>query len=263
MRAAKIITLIIGLLLASGTLLPATSARAEVIKLSADAYYPFNGDPSSEHPGYMIEMARAILEPLGHKVEYSVMPWARAIREAQAGKIDGVVAAGKGEVPTFVFPDEPQGILRDAIFTLKENGWRYKGVESLQSLSLGYISDYSYGPTFDAYIAAHKGEKERLHANTGDGALLQNVEMLRRGRITGVFSNPEVFYATLMKEHLPADAFRLAVVGPDPDPAYIAFSPKSPKAAYYAKAISDGTRKLRESGELRNILAHYGIEDWK
>lgn len=241
----------------------AAVAQAEVIKLRADEYYPFNGAQSASKPGYVVEVAKAIFEPLGHTIDYQVMPWARAIREAEAGRIDGLVCAAKSEVPQFIFPEEPQGILRDAIFTLKGSTWKYSGVASLKLVVVGYISGYSYGPTFDEYIEANKGDPKLLHANTGDEALVQNIEMLQRGRLSALLSNPEVFLATLQDHHLSAEQFQLAGVSPNLDPTYIAFSPKNPKASEYARILSEGTQRLRKSGELTRILSRYGLADWK
>ena len=44
---------------------------------------------------------------------------------------------------------------------------------------------------------------------------------------------------------------------------FIAFSPAKKESAEYAKILTDGLKKLRETGELKKILAKYGLEDWK
>jgi len=48
-----------------------------------------------------------------------------------------------------------------------------------------------------------------------------------------------------------------------PSKLFIAFSPKNPKSQEYAKLLSEGTAALRASGELRKILAKYGLSDWR
>jgi polar amino acid transport system substrate-binding protein len=54
-------------------------AKADTISIRADLWCPFNCDPSGAKPGYMIEIAKAVFEPLGHKIDYQTLNWARAI----------------------------------------------------------------------------------------------------------------------------------------------------------------------------------------
>ena len=53
-----------------GTLL----AGDPVVRLCADQWMPYNGDPADAKPGYVIELAKTIFEAKGLKVEYTVMP---------------------------------------------------------------------------------------------------------------------------------------------------------------------------------------------
>ena len=48
----------------------------------------------------------------------------------------------------------------------------------------------------------------------------------------------------------------------EPD-VYIAFSPANKKSAEYAAILDRGVERLRASGELDEIMAHYGLEDWE
>jgi ABC-type nitrate/sulfonate/bicarbonate transport system substrate-binding protein len=72
----------------AASLAGAAPAAAEVVTMAADVWCPYNCRPDTEHPGFAIEMARAILEPQGRKVEYIVIPWARTLEEVRAGKIE-------------------------------------------------------------------------------------------------------------------------------------------------------------------------------
>jgi polar amino acid transport system substrate-binding protein len=59
------------------------SVQAQTISIRADYWYPMNGDPNSDKPGYMIDLAKAIFEPQGIAVDYQLMPWSRAIQETR------------------------------------------------------------------------------------------------------------------------------------------------------------------------------------
>ena len=49
----------------------------------------------------------------------------------------------------------------------------------------------------------------------------------------------------------------------DESKLYIAFSHRNPKSKQYAKLITDGIEQMRLSGELSEILAKYGLTDWR
>lgn len=239
----------------------ASAAWSETITLRADSWYPYNGDPQAEKPGFMIEIAREVFEAAGHKVDYQVMPWARALKEAEQGNIDGVVGAAKGDAPHFIFPSTPQGQARYVFFTLANSTWNFKDPSDLQSVLIGLISDYSYGPTFDAWAKSRKQTKQ-LQATSGDTALEQNIKKLQRGRIQTLISSPDVFNWTVSAMGLPKQDFRQAGMLPEVDDIFIAFSPKRKSSDAYAKLLADGVSKLRADGKLATILARYGVSDW-
>lgn len=238
-------------------------SEAETLTLRADSWYPYNGDPKSETPGFIIEIARAVFAESGIKIDYQLMPWARAIKEADNGKINGIVGAAHGDVPNFVFPSEAVGLSRYAFFTLPSNSWTYSDLASLSTATVGYISDYSYGKTFDDFRNASGKGNKRLVANSGDKALEQLIKMLQLGRIDAVISSPEVFSWTVNSLGLKQDQFRLAGTPPETDEIYIAFSPKLPTSKKYAEILAAGVKKLRSNGELAKILARYNTKDWK
>ena len=45
-------------------------AAADTISIRGDMWCPVNCDPKAERPGYMIEIAREVFEPKGHKIDY-------------------------------------------------------------------------------------------------------------------------------------------------------------------------------------------------
>ena len=43
----------------------------EVGTLRADSWYPYNGDPKAENPGYMVEVARLAFAKAGYQLDYA------------------------------------------------------------------------------------------------------------------------------------------------------------------------------------------------
>src|ERR1700710_2918399 len=137
-----------GLVLAN----PVNAADAPVLRLRADSWMPFNGDPAAGQPGYVIEFLREIFEPQGIKIDYQVMPWTDALKAAAAGEIDGVICANATEAEKLLIGKEPIAEPQFSLFIRKDNPWKYQNLRSLQGLRLGAVEGYSYWESIDGYI---------------------------------------------------------------------------------------------------------------
>ena len=80
---------------------------SDVITLRADIWEPYNSDPGSAKPGFMIDVAKAIFSKAGYTVDYQCKGWTwdRSIEEARQGRIDAIVGASEDDAPDFIFPD--------------------------------------------------------------------------------------------------------------------------------------------------------------
>ena len=79
-------------LLAAGLLTIAMgTAQAETIILVADTWCPYNCDPGSKYPGFMVEIAQRVFSAAGHQVVYQVEPWNRAVLSVQSGRFQGLI----------------------------------------------------------------------------------------------------------------------------------------------------------------------------
>lgn len=239
-------------------------ARAETITLVADSWCPYNCAPEDEHPGFIIEIAKQAFAKHGIEVQYSVLPWTRAIEETRLGKYTAIVAASRDDAPDFVYPKVPQGWMRNMFYVKKGSTWRYSGIKSLNGISLGTIADYSYNPEIDGYIAKHRGDMKYIQVISGDNALETNVKKLLAGRI-GALIEGQYVMDYYLSQHPNAGQMEVAGSLPatDTDNLFVAFSPKGPKAKQYAKILSDEMQAMRKSGELAKILASYNLKDWQ
>ncbi|ABE54867.1 ABC transporter, periplasmic domain [Shewanella denitrificans OS217] len=234
---------------------------ADVVSIRADAWYPINGDAGSEKPGYMIEIAEAILTENGHSLDYQTMPWERSLTEVRAGKYDCVVGATPGDAEDFIFPEESWGAFESTFYVKKGNGWRYTDLDSVKNIKVGVIGGYAYSDEFDAYVAANKANAmvQVLNANN---ALEQNIKKLNAGRIDAVVESHLVMNAKLMEMGL-VDNITSAGALTESEPIFIACSPAKASSKIYSSLFSGGIQKLRASGQLKTILDKYGLTDWK
>lgn len=252
---------IVALAAIGATILP---VHAETILLRADIWCPYNCVPDTAEEGYMIDVARRIFETAGHDVEYQTLNWARSIQMAREGRIHAIVGAGKDEVPEFVFPDQELGINRNTFFVRKGDSWQYTGPDSLEGRRLGVILGYGYGPKIDAYVQRHQ-KRDAVQIMAGNHALENNIEKLLADRIDIVLEDYAVFRYVSQKMGV---AERVAAAGDDRtrgevNHLFIAFSPSRPESELFARLLSDGIEKMRHSGELADIMARYGLRDWR
>jgi polar amino acid transport system substrate-binding protein len=237
----------------------AVSGRAETIRLRADYWMPMNGEPDGERPGYVVEIARAVFEPAGDKVEYAKLAWDETLRACRAGEIEGAIGASRIEGEGMVLPKQTIGRSRVALWVRKDATWTYAKTKSLEAIKVGAIQSYSYWPDFDDYVKANAGG-ERLKLYTGDSPLPQAIRELRDGAIVAMPETMTVFIWNLRELGLQATDFRMAYVH-EGDDFFIAFAPTDRGRALAAR-FDQGLAKLRASGELGKIMQRYGLGDW-
>ncbi|HYX39072.1 MAG TPA: transporter substrate-binding domain-containing protein [Oligoflexus sp.] len=239
----------------------ASSGYADVISVRADPYCPYNCEPGSEKMGYMIDIAKAVFERAGHKIDYQSLNWARAVEETRQGKFMAIVGGLKTDAPDFVYPDVAVGSSQSCFFTKADSKWTYEGVKSLESMKLGVVKSYSFGDTLDPYIKANARNPKRIDYVSGDTALDLNIKKLLSNRIGVVLDDSAVIGYELKGRGL-TDGVKVAGCDQAKE-IFMAFSPQHPKAKEYAALLTSGIAKLRASGELNTIMARYGLKDWK
>ncbi|MHA7773134.1 substrate-binding periplasmic protein [Roseibium sp. M-1] len=240
------------------TILAATtmSGTARELVFAADRWCPANCSPVSDRPGYMVEIAQAVFEPLGYTIRYVELNWARAKLYVRQGRFDGIFGAWPEGEPDFIYPRLSHGYSANGLFVQGQDPWIFHGPQSFAGRTVGLIVNYEYGEDFEAAIDTY-GYPAYV---AGDEALALNINKLKLGRIDVVVEDVNVFRFKAMEMGL-ADRFRLAA-SVNADEVFIAFSPKVPDAEELAGALDEGMKRLRASGDLARILARYGLTDW-
>lgn len=237
---------------------------ADTITIMADEWCPYNCDPKSDKPGFMIEMAKQVFEPKGIKVVYSTMPWERAIEETRKGTYTAIVGAAKDDSPDFIFPTEAMGYSSNVFFVKADSTWQFDGIESLTKVALGVIDGYTYEPKLDEYIAANISNPARIQSIAGETGIDQNFKKLLKGRIGTYVENIDVAQKYISDNSM-WGKFKVAGKADAEDNKqylYIAFSPVNSKSQDYARMLSEGVQELRKNGRLKEILNKYNVQDW-
>jgi polar amino acid transport system substrate-binding protein len=227
------------------------------ITIAADPWCPHNCTAGAQREGYMIEIAREAFALARLEVEYINVSWARALELADEGYIDAVVGAFTRDSTGFVYPEEAIGYARTALFTHIESDWTYQGIESLRQQTLVTINGYSYSSELDAYIDKHKDNPERVWILSGPSPLDRAIEMLEHDRSDVLPEDLDVMQWTL-RQLGKQDSLRM-VAKLERLPVYVAFSEVHPQSEELATLLTEGVRKLRQSGRLDEILARYNV----
>lgn len=238
-----------------------TQLHAETLVIAADDWFPMNGNPQSDFPGYMIEIAKEIFAKKNIDVQYELVPWERALNQTRKGLYNCVVGAYKKDAPDFEFPNLPWGYDNPSFFVPAMDSWTYDGkIESLHSRKIGVIEGYTYTKEFDSYSHNNRGMK--IQIATGDHALEINLRKLFAGRIDTLLENEYVVNAKLATK---TNRFPLKNAGAlsKAIPIYFACSPNLPTSKTYVKWADQQLTKLRKTGRLKAILSRYQLADWQ
>jgi polar amino acid transport system substrate-binding protein len=234
-------------------------ARADAtLRVRADSWMPFNGDPADKQPGYVVEIAKQVFGPRTINVDYQTLSWDEALKAARAGEIDAVIGANKIEAAELVVPKEPIGAPTMGLFARKDLVWEYANIGSLKKVRLGVIGGYSYWDALDAYIANHPGGTVVVFS--GDSPLEEAMAKLEAGEIDVIAETVPVF-VWRAKAHGKAMAEYRMPYKHEGEPIYLAFA-DGENGRRYAAIFDESVRALRKSGELRKILSRYGVADW-
>ena len=229
---------------------------AQTVVVAADEWFPMNGEPNNDRPGFMIELATQALALQNIKLDYRVVPWERAIIQARQNKIDCIVGAAKEEVPDFVFGQEEFALDAMTFFVNDGDNWQFNTVESLNNRKVGSISGYKYGEPFDSWI------EKNGYVLAGNNALDRNIKMLQTKRIDTIIESELVMGAKLQSLNATEYVKSAGNTG-TLEYLYLACGPDNPNSSTIVKSLDEGIRTLRKRGHVQEIMYRYGLSDWK
>ncbi|MDI4632638.1 transporter substrate-binding domain-containing protein [Pelomonas sp. V22] len=235
--------------------LPAARAD-EIVLASPDFWCPFSCKAGDPLEGFTVDIIRAIFGPAGHQVRLVNENYSRALLDVRAGRYTATPSTFRDEAPDFVLPEQPISRNRYCVYVLPQQRWTYTGPGSLRGKQVGIVRNYSYGSELDRLI---KAQPKQFDVHAGDGLTERMLRRLEVGRIDAFIEDENlVTYTLRQKPELKARSAGCEA----PTYAFMAISPQHPKAQAYARLFSEGMLQLRRTGQLREILARYGLPEW-
>lgn len=237
----------------------ANAITSKVLRLAApDNWCPVACSANSKKEGTYIDIARAIWPDW--RLSYSNASYARIIINAKKGLVDAIPAVIPNEAPGFLFPSTPGSVVQWCFYKKPGADWRFTGVDSLKGHQIGITQGYSYPSEIEAVRNTEEGNASFLTL-AGREVPRRLSKMVLANRLTAMVEGKEAMEWQMSEKFLP----RLANAGciKERVPAFLAFSPSFVKAKEMAKEFSEGMRRLRASGQLRQILLRYGLTDFE
>ncbi len=210
-----------------------------------------------DHPGYVTELVQEIFKGTDYKLNISIYPWSRAIRNVSIGKADALLSPTKSEAPNLLYPTLEVGFQQMCFFTLKSSNWNYTGIESLKGVHVGIAIDTSIEELND-YVK-NKPKKFQFQPYH-ERYVAQNLAKLKKNRMdTFLFTKNTTNFiiSTLNKseEYKVAGCVSKA-------PIYMAFSPSietREKIEQMMKVFDARLGELTKREFLENLYRKYNL----
>jgi polar amino acid transport system substrate-binding protein len=235
------------------------SLNAKTIIIAADKWCPYNCDPESEFPGYMVEIVIESFKLYGNgeKIVYRTMPWSRAMIEGRAGRVGGIIGAIDSESVGLHMPDNELGVTSASFFTHNDSNWNFDSFDKMSksSLTVGTMKGYEWGEETTTFI---NNNQKKITFSYGVDGLPKLIKVLKTKRIEILLEDQAVFWFMVKRLKLPKDIFRFAGTVGVPKKLYVSFHNKK-----HAEIVSKGIEALRNNGKLNKILKKYNLKDWR
>lgn len=250
-------------LLAAFGALVLSPAAAETVSLRADMWCPYNCEPGSDRPGFAVDIAEAAFAPQGLTVDYQLMTWSRALREVRLGNADGAIAATRKEAPWLAYGENGLGPPATVIATRRGGDFMFNGMTSLENRLLVAVNGYRYGEPIDGHIAVFANDESRVRFLSGGDVTERLVRLVVTERVDAVVETEVVLrYAAIRMGVLSKLAMtRMPVIDSPEAEIHIGFTDDA-RGRRLAALFSEAIARLRENGELEQIMARYGLTDW-
>lgn len=146
-----------------GVLALASPLRAREVHLATLVWEPYYG-PELRDDGFCGAIAKAAFERAGHSLTITYLPWARALRDAAAGRFDGLLGGyyTESRAEDFYFTREIAEARGALIATPEVDIDHYESLRELTGYKIAVGNDFAHNEAFDAADYLAKLEVNRV-----------------------------------------------------------------------------------------------------
>lgn len=242
------------------TAIASSAVAQQTVRLATLDWEPYIGSKMRKN-GYVAEIVVEAFKRVGYKTEIIFFPWARAVKIATSGQLDGVFPEYYHDTrkDKFLFsepfPGGPVGLFKrkDTVATYSVNPQinQVEALRGLQDSSFGVVRGYINTAQFDA---ASFLKKEEVASDE------LNLTKLYHRRIQFIFIDKYVA-EHLIKKKFPHYEAELEFMSPALEIKlfYIAFSKQAVDYQNKIKAFNTGLQQITHDGTLAQIMKQHGF----
>ncbi|QYJ87382.1 transporter substrate-binding domain-containing protein [Shewanella mesophila] len=223
-------------------------ANENKVVLACVDYPPYYGK-SLENGGPFTEIIVQAYKKVGYEVKLRIVPWARGLKEAKEGTVDGIFTAWyrKDRERWFVF-SEPLPPNEIVFYKRKEDNIKFNSFEDLKPYTVGVVRGYLNPPGFK------EANLRTLEVTTDK----QNLVILARNRIDLALTD-KALGQYIIRTEIPEHANNLEWIDPPVEVVkqYLMISKQTKNFQKKVEAFNSGLKILSESGEMDKILAKH------
>jgi polar amino acid transport system substrate-binding protein len=224
-----------------------TSAGAQTITVGAeDDWAPYSSAVDGKAQGFAVDVVREAFGAVGVTVEFEVLPYARCLAKARAGKLIGCFdAVPNGMIkPHYLWHDHPLFTTHMNVYALTGSPDQGMSAERLEGKTVGVARDYEYGDEFDLNTNIVRKVVDKNE---------QGFKMLQAGRIQYMAAEQRIADA-LFRRYPQAFGGKFKVAGTVATPGlYMAFTRNSSDGARYLAKFNQGYTIIRGNGKYKDI----------
>lgn len=243
------ITLIFFYILLAGIIFPENPLDIVTVD-----YPPYEYVEDNEIKGIAVEIVIEVFRRMDQPISLREIPWARALKDLEAGEIDGAIEVFHTE-DRENYLDFSNEILLDeyiSLFVLKNSTIEFSGdFNTLAEYTFGIRKGFSYGYKFDE--AVRKGIIKNLVVQVYDSERLFN--LLSTGRVDILIGDK---YALPYQYSLTKERQSIKRLKPDvqANPTYIVFSKKR-NLKHVRDKFDNIIKQMKADGSYDEILKHW------
>jgi len=240
------------LLRAALTLLAAAplARAAGTVTLATTDYPPYYG-PQLPQGGVIAEIAREAFKRQGYTLRIEWYPWARALKTAQDGSVDGLLGLWRSaEREQWLDFSLPLPANQVGFYQRVDAPVAFKSMSELKAKRIGIVRGYVNPQSFvDAQLPSEEASDDTT-----------NLRKLAAGRVDLILIDKGVAQY-LLRSTLPQLQGKLAWREPPIEvfPLYVGFTKRLPRHEQLLVAFNRGLKELERDGTLQRLVGAAGI----
>ncbi|MBF0224328.1 MAG: transporter substrate-binding domain-containing protein [Desulfobacterales bacterium] len=230
---------------------PISSFAGGKITLATLDWEPYIGQ-KLENNGFVSEIVHEAYKRGGYEVTDSFLPWARVVKMAEEGKVDGYYPEYYAEelkekyIVSDPYPGGPLGF-----FKLKSNDVKYSTIEDLKPYRIGVVRGYVNTAAFDSADYLKKDEAVDDNANIRK-LLASRIDMFVADKYVGIY---------LMQQSFKNDMDKVEFMDPplEMKDLFVCIGKQIKNSQELMDVFNKGLKSMIEDGTLKTIMQKHGF----